>query len=258
MAGAACRNRTDDLRIASVVVTGLRPVAESASQLSAGAEAELGEHPEEGERLADAEGASKDSVLNSALVPLHYPAANGGEPAMEFAIKPASFHDAFAADLPAEEAAVMAATQRPVAALAFPEPTGRPPRSTCPPGPLSPESPDLHRLRASPELCGFGRCGARRTQHLHRPGPVEAQPLGSIGGVDGWEAGERPESSRWAHRVPLPRPRRPSRHGTACARCVCTLPSAHRAGSRAGIDHRPHIRDHISCPRRRGLRVHFG
>ncbi|HEX8159262.1 MAG TPA: aquaporin, partial [Solirubrobacteraceae bacterium] len=33
---------------------------------------------EEGERLADAEAASKDSVLNSALVPLDYPAANGG------------------------------------------------------------------------------------------------------------------------------------------------------------------------------------
>src|SRR5919197_5077734 len=40
---------------------------------------------EEGERLADVEGASKDSVLNSALVPLRYPAANGGEPAVEFA-----------------------------------------------------------------------------------------------------------------------------------------------------------------------------
>ena len=43
---------------------------------------------EEGERLADVEGASKDSVLNSALVPLRYPAANGGEPAVEFAINP--------------------------------------------------------------------------------------------------------------------------------------------------------------------------
>jgi pimeloyl-ACP methyl ester carboxylesterase len=82
--------------------------------------------PEEGERLGEAEGASKDSVLNSALVPLHYPAADGGEPAVEFAINPARFHDAFAADLPAEEAAVLAATQRPVAELAFSEPTGPP------------------------------------------------------------------------------------------------------------------------------------
>jgi pimeloyl-ACP methyl ester carboxylesterase len=51
---------------------------------------------------------------------------DGGEPATEFAIDPASFHDAFAADLPAEEAAVMAATQRPVAELAFSEATGPP------------------------------------------------------------------------------------------------------------------------------------
>jgi pimeloyl-ACP methyl ester carboxylesterase len=81
---------------------------------------------EEGERLADAEAASKDSVLNTALVPLHYPAANGGEPAVEFAIDPEKFHDAFAADLPTEETTVMAATQRPVAELAFSEPSGAP------------------------------------------------------------------------------------------------------------------------------------
>jgi pimeloyl-ACP methyl ester carboxylesterase len=81
---------------------------------------------DEGERLADAEAASKDSVLNSALVPLHYPAANGGEPAVEFAIDPEKFRDAFAADLPTEETTVMAATQRPVAELAFSEPSGAP------------------------------------------------------------------------------------------------------------------------------------
>jgi len=45
---------------------------------------------------------------------------------VEFAIDPAKFHDAFAADLPAEQTAVMAATQRPVAELAFSEPTGVP------------------------------------------------------------------------------------------------------------------------------------
>jgi pimeloyl-ACP methyl ester carboxylesterase len=82
--------------------------------------------PEVGERLGEAEAASKDSVLNSALVPLHYPTADGDEAAVEFAINPARFHDAFAADLPAEEAAVLAATQRPVAELAFSEPTGVP------------------------------------------------------------------------------------------------------------------------------------
>ena len=81
---------------------------------------------EEGEVLGDVEEGSKDSVLNSALVPIHYPAANDGEPAVEFVIDPAKFHDAFAADLPAEETAVMAATQRPVAESGFSEQGGAP------------------------------------------------------------------------------------------------------------------------------------
>ena len=79
--------------------------------------------PEEGETLGAVEGDSKDSVLNSALVPLHYPTADGGQ-AVEFAIDPAKFHDAFAADLPVEQTALMAATQRPAAEAAFSEPSG--------------------------------------------------------------------------------------------------------------------------------------
>jgi hypothetical protein len=82
--------------------------------------------PDEGERLGEIESKSKDSVLNSALVPLHYPTGNGAETAVEFAIDPAKVHDAFAADLPVEQAAVVGATQRPVAELAFSEPNGRP------------------------------------------------------------------------------------------------------------------------------------
>src|ERR687898_442144 len=82
--------------------------------------------PDEGETLADIESGSRDSVLNTALVPLQYPTGQGSERAVEFAIDPAKFHDAFAADLPAEQTAVMAATQRPIAELAFPEPSGVP------------------------------------------------------------------------------------------------------------------------------------
>jgi hypothetical protein len=37
--------------------------------------------------------------------------------AVEFAIDPAHFHDAFAADLPEAQTAIMAATRRPVAEL---------------------------------------------------------------------------------------------------------------------------------------------
>jgi pimeloyl-ACP methyl ester carboxylesterase len=81
--------------------------------------------PDEGEALGDVEAGSKDSVLNSALVSLHYPVI-GGEPAVEFAIDPAKFRDAFAADLPPEQTALMAATQRPIAELAFSERSGPP------------------------------------------------------------------------------------------------------------------------------------
>ena len=88
--------------------------------------------PDEGERLGDVESTSKDSVLSAALVPLQYPTGQGAQTAVEFAINPARFHDAFAADLPAEQAAVMAATQRPVAELAFSEPAGVPAWKTLP------------------------------------------------------------------------------------------------------------------------------
>jgi pimeloyl-ACP methyl ester carboxylesterase len=81
--------------------------------------------PDEGEMLGEVEAGSKDSVLNSALVPHQYPTANG-DSATEFAIDPAKLRDAFAADLPAAQTAVMAATQRPVAELAFSEATGTP------------------------------------------------------------------------------------------------------------------------------------
>jgi pimeloyl-ACP methyl ester carboxylesterase len=88
--------------------------------------------PDEGERLGQVESGSKDSVLNAALVALHYPTGQGTETAVEFAINPAQLRDAFAADLPAEQTALMAATQRPVAELAFSEPSGVPAWKTLP------------------------------------------------------------------------------------------------------------------------------
>jgi pimeloyl-ACP methyl ester carboxylesterase len=82
--------------------------------------------PDEGEILSDIEGDSKDSILNSALLQVQYPTGKGTETAVEFAIDPAKFHDAFAADLSPQQAAVMAATQRRVAAAAFTESNGSP------------------------------------------------------------------------------------------------------------------------------------
>jgi pimeloyl-ACP methyl ester carboxylesterase len=81
--------------------------------------------PEQGETLGAAEASSKDSVLNSALVPRQYPTADGGS-ATEFYIDPAKARDAFAGDLSDHEAALIGATQRPVAELAFSEPSGPP------------------------------------------------------------------------------------------------------------------------------------
>jgi pimeloyl-ACP methyl ester carboxylesterase len=88
--------------------------------------------PEEGERLGEVASTSKDSLLGNAQVALHYPTGHGTETAVEFAVNPARFHDVFAADLPAEQAAVMAATQRPVAQAAFSEQCGVPAWKTLP------------------------------------------------------------------------------------------------------------------------------
>jgi pimeloyl-ACP methyl ester carboxylesterase len=81
--------------------------------------------PDEGETLGAAEAGSKDSVLNTALVPRQYPSANGGA-GTEFYIDPAKARDAFAGDLSDQDAALIGATQRPVAELAFSEPSGPP------------------------------------------------------------------------------------------------------------------------------------
>jgi pimeloyl-ACP methyl ester carboxylesterase len=82
--------------------------------------------PEEGERLGEVESGSKDSILGTAQVPLKYPTGQGAETAVEVAVNPARFHETFAADLPAEQAALMAAAQRPIAEGAFTEPCGVP------------------------------------------------------------------------------------------------------------------------------------
>jgi len=82
--------------------------------------------PEEGENLGDVESGSKDSVLGTALVQYTYPAGPDGQTAVEFAIDSAQIREAFAADLPPEVTALMAATQRPAAAAAFTDVSGPP------------------------------------------------------------------------------------------------------------------------------------
>lgn len=88
--------------------------------------------PDEGETLGEADSKSTDSVLLSALVPYKYPTGQDGQTAVEFAIAPPRIQDAFAADLTAEQAALLAATQRPLSALALSEPSGTPAWKTLP------------------------------------------------------------------------------------------------------------------------------
>jgi pimeloyl-ACP methyl ester carboxylesterase len=82
--------------------------------------------PDEGERLGEVASESKDSILNTAQVQYNYPAGPGGETAVEFGINPALLREVFAADLPPETTALMAVTQRPVAAAAFTDVCGPP------------------------------------------------------------------------------------------------------------------------------------
>jgi pimeloyl-ACP methyl ester carboxylesterase len=80
--------------------------------------------PDEGETLQALAEQATDSLLGPALRPAQYPTGEGQEPGVEFSIDPAAFHEVFCADLPAEQAAIMAVSQRPGSALGFGEPSG--------------------------------------------------------------------------------------------------------------------------------------
>ncbi len=82
--------------------------------------------PDEGEIIGDIEAGSTDSVLNAAVRPAKFPVGAGPDTADELFIDVASFHDSFAADLPPKQSAILAASQRPVAASAFGEKTTNP------------------------------------------------------------------------------------------------------------------------------------
>lgn len=73
--------------------------------------------PDHGESAFQLSTSAPGSTLGDALTA--YPVATGGN---EFAIRQELFHHQFAADVSAEEAALMAATQRPVTEAALSEP----------------------------------------------------------------------------------------------------------------------------------------
>ena len=88
--------------------------------------------PDENETLGQVEGTSRDSALGPALVPAQFPTGNGEETATELYVNSASFYEVFARDLPERQAAVLGASQRPVAASAFEEKSGFPAWKTLP------------------------------------------------------------------------------------------------------------------------------
>jgi pimeloyl-ACP methyl ester carboxylesterase len=82
--------------------------------------------PDEGETLQEIEQRSRDSILGPALRQTNYPVGPGDEVMGELSIDPSQFHEAFAADLPERQTAVMALSQRPVSVVAFGEKSGPP------------------------------------------------------------------------------------------------------------------------------------
>lgn len=86
---------------------------------------------EENELLSAVEGTSRDSALGPALVQATYP-IDGGKTAVELFVSTAAFREVFASDLPEAQAGLLAASQRPVAAAAFDEPSGVPAWKTLP------------------------------------------------------------------------------------------------------------------------------
>ncbi|MFF0424929.1 alpha/beta fold hydrolase [Streptomyces sp. NPDC004520] len=79
--------------------------------------------PDKGESAAELAAKFPGSTLGDTVNPQAYPLPGGGT-GTELVIERGKFHGQFAADVPAAEAAVMAATQRPVATTALEEKAG--------------------------------------------------------------------------------------------------------------------------------------
>jgi pimeloyl-ACP methyl ester carboxylesterase len=87
--------------------------------------------PDEGETLLDLTGKFPTDI-GAALRPATFPTVTENDPGQEFYIDQGMFHDVFCADLPAEQAAVMAVSQRPISAVCFGEPMSAPAWKTLP------------------------------------------------------------------------------------------------------------------------------
>jgi pimeloyl-ACP methyl ester carboxylesterase len=77
--------------------------------------------PDEGETIGEVGAQFPEVALGAALRPASIPAS---EAELEVLIDPASYHEAFAADLPEEDTVISATMQRPIKVAAFAVPSG--------------------------------------------------------------------------------------------------------------------------------------
>jgi pimeloyl-ACP methyl ester carboxylesterase len=120
--------------------------------------------PDEGESLGALQGRFPDSCATPYLRPAPLP--DGG---VEITIDTAGFHEVFAADVSAEQAAFMAIAQRPLPAAAFGEPAGAAGWRTTPSWAVIPTedgaiNPDVHRF--SYERAGATTIEAQGASHV--------------------------------------------------------------------------------------------
>jgi pimeloyl-ACP methyl ester carboxylesterase len=89
--------------------------------------------PDEGESIAQVfEQGADGSLAGSAIRPLPFSGPDGSDGGQDLYLDPEAFHAAFAADVDAGTADVMAATQRPWSGAGFVEPSGPPAWKTVP------------------------------------------------------------------------------------------------------------------------------
>lgn len=132
--------------------------------------------PEHGQTAFDLSNEFPGSTLGDALAP--HRLADGGT---EFTIEPELFHRQFCADVPAETAALMAATQRPVtqAALTEPLPTATPGWKTIPTWCVYSDA-DLN-IPVAEHRAGAERASARLSREV--PGGSHALSVSEPGAV---------------------------------------------------------------------------